>query len=472
VFRLHLVGNKLATGSKVANQDTDQVFDETMARAFYGPGSELHRMVRAALRIPGIQIWCSPVTESAGAAGTETITFTGTATGAGSFVYYVDGERIEVSVAIGDTPTIAGNTLAALIAQKDFLPITSVNTTGAVACTRKQKGPRGNFGVIYQDQSQAPAGMTSALSGSGAAVTSGSVIGKRFGGGTTADDVTQVATNVFPVWFQRVGLACNDSVNLAAWLTSENAKAGPLEGRPEYTVVASSDTLSNAQSLSQTTLNNGRFQMVWMLESESHPSELAAFVAALRTATEVGDPGSEYDDEVLVGVAPHRFPSQSPQRPTKLAALQTGLTPIYTLNGQALITRSVTTRCLNGTAPDYRVLDTGWASVTDYIRVDFGSSLWPEFKAANPVNRDDPAPEQGEPRSGIGTPKTWNGRMIQRLKRFERGDNVASGIPQIIDVDLNLPSSGWDSTAKRIMSLCPIVPAPRTHQIGVSLRQM
>ncbi len=62
--------------------------------------------------------------------------------------------------------------------------------------------------------------------------------------------------------------------------------------------------------------------------------------------------------------------------------------------------------------------------------------------------------------------------MTQRLKRFERGDVVASGIPQIIDVDLNPCSSGWDGTAKRIMSLCPLVVAPRNHQIGVSVRQL
>jgi len=311
--------------------------------------------------------------------------------------------------------------------------------------------------------------MGSTLGGSGTSVTSG---GKRFGGGTTVDDVTAVSTATFPAWYQRVAFAPNDSANLAVWLANENAKAGPLEGRPEYTVVGSNDTLGNAQSLSQTTLNNGRFQLVWMLEGESHPAEIAAFVAALRTATEPGDPGSEYDDEVLVGLAPHRYTSQIPQRSTKLAALQTGLTPIYTSNGQALITRSITTRCLNGTAPDYRVLDTGWASVTDFIRVDIGSSLWPEWKNQNPVLADDPAPEQGERISGVGTPKRWNDRVIQRLKRFERGDIVTSGIPQIIDVDLNLPSSGWDPVAKRPMSLIPIVPSPRNHQIGVSLRQM
>src|SRR3954462_524527 len=182
VFKLQLVGNMLATGSMAPNVDTKQVFAEGDARTLAGPGSELHRLVRAALRIPGIQIWITPITESAGAAATAVITFTTNATSAGTFIYWIDGERIDVPVSLGDTPTIVGAALAALIAQKDFLPCTSANVTGAVTATRKQKGPRGNFGVVYQDVSQAPTGMTSALSGSGVSVTGGgSVTGKRFG---------------------------------------------------------------------------------------------------------------------------------------------------------------------------------------------------------------------------------------------------------------------------------------------------
>lgn len=468
VFKLLLVGNKTAAGSAVPNQDTVQVFSDTDARNYFGPGSELHRMFRAAQRVPGVQIFAAPNTQSAGAAATLTITFATNATAAGTFSYWIDGERLDVSVALGDTPTIAGNTFVSQLGTKDWFPCTAVNATGTVTLTRKQTGTRGNFGVVYQDTTQGPTAMTSVLGGSGAAVTGG---GKRFGGGTTADDLTTVSTNTFPAWFQRVALAHVDSANLAAWATNENTKAGPLEGRPEHTVVASNDTLANTQSLTQTTLNNGRFEMVWMLESESHPSELAAFVAALRCATEVSDPGAAYDDAPLLGVYPSRYPAQIPQRSTRLAALQTGVTPVYTVNGQALLARSITTRCLNGTAPDYRVLDTGWASVPDYVRIDL-ASVWATWKASNPVLADDPAPEQGDRPSGVGTPARWNQVMTQRLKRFERGDIVASGIPQIVDVDLNPTSSGWDAVAKRVMSLCPVVVIARNHQIGVSVRQI
>ena len=468
-FKLLLVGNKLATGSAVANVDTNQIYSETDARNFWGPGSELHRMARAALRIPGVVIFGSPVLESVGAAATMTITYATNATSAGTFTYWIDGERIDVAVALGDTPTIMGATLVSVIAGKDFLPVTAANAAGTVTLTRKQKGPRGNFGEVYQDATTAPpGGTTSTLATTGASVTGG---GKRFGGGTTIDDVTAVSTNTFPAWFQRVALAQNDSANLAVWKTNTGNKAGPLEGRPEHVVVASNDTLANTQSLSQSTLNDGRFSMLWMLEAESHPAELAAVVAAIRVVTESADPGSDYDDAVLPGIAPSRYPAQIPQRSTKTAALQTGVTPIYTVNGQALVSRSITTRCLNGASPDYRCIDTGQSSVADFIRIDL-SFVWQNWNNSNPVLADDPAPEQGDRPSGVGTPARWNGVMTKRLKQFERGEAVTSGIPQIIDVDLNPCSSGWDSVAKRIMSLCPVAVAPRNHQIGVSVRQL
>jgi phage tail sheath gpL-like len=47
---------------------------------------------------PGVQIWCTPVTESAGANATLTITLATNATSDGSFKYWLDGELIELAV--------------------------------------------------------------------------------------------------------------------------------------------------------------------------------------------------------------------------------------------------------------------------------------------------------------------------------------------------------------------------------------
>jgi hypothetical protein len=218
-------------------------------------------------------------------------------------------------------------------------------------------------------------------------------------------------------------------------------------------------------------MNDAYFQLLWMLEGESGPCELAALVAALRCVTEAGDPNADYDDVVLPGVAPARFSGLIPQRSTKVAALQTGLTPIDTVNGEAKIVRSITTKCLDGTAPDYRTLDTGQAVVPNRIRLAL-AIRWKQYKKLNPVVADDPAPEQKARRSGIATPSGWNVEIEHELREWERGDAVTSGLPQIIDVELNPPASGWRKENKCIMSKVPVVPAPRHHQVGVSVQQL
>lgn len=470
-LKLLLVGNKTSAGSKTANLDVDQAFSQTDADAYWGPGSELARQFRAAVRIPGVVIYGAPVTESGGANATLTITFASNATSDGTWTYWIDGDIVSISATNGQTPTQQGDTLVTAINAKIYLPVTAANAAGTVTLTRKQKGPRGNDGIVYQDTTKKPGGTTSTLGGAGAAVNT---TGRRFGSGTTADDLTTVSTNVTPAWYQRVALAHNDATNLGVWETMTDSKAGPLVGKPEHVVVGSNGSLSATQSLTQSTLNNARIQMLWMLNSESHPSELAAVFAALRAVTEQGDPNSSYSGKVLPGIAPSRYPADIPQRSTQVAALQTGVTPITTENAEAKIVRSITTKCLDGANADYRTLDTSQSVVPDAFRIDLGLQWTTVYKVNNPLVADDPAPEQPERPSGVATPSRWNDFVIARLKAWERGDSdvVSSGRPQIIDVDLNKPLSGYDKTAKRIMTLCPIVPAPKNEQCGVSVQQL
>ena len=136
------------------------------------------------------------------------------------------------------------------------------------------------------------------------------------------------------------------------------------------------------------------------------------------------------------------------------------------------IRRAITTRCLNGTDPDYRVLDVGTAYVPDFIRASV-AQLWKNWKAANPILIDDPAPEEPEPEEGVGYPKRWNQLLTAHLKEHERGETVTSKRRQIVDVDSNLPSSILFKApgTVRIMSAIPIVPAPRQHQYGANVLQ-
>lgn len=471
-IKLLLVGNKLAAGSKTADSSVDAILSEENAIAYYGTGSEMHLMAQGALRTPNVVLFGAPNAEAAGDKATITITFTGTAGSAGEFALRAAGRRYAISVLNGDANTVSAAALKAKIDQDSKAPFTAGIASNVVTLTWRQFGVRGNQAVCFLETNLAPTVQTVALGGAGSAVTGG---GKQFGGGTGADSVTNVATLTFASWFERVALAQNDATNLAAWETHNDAKAAPLEGRTEQVIVAHNASLVSTTSLAQTTLNNARFQMLWMLNSESHPVEIAAAWAAVRAVTERADPDAAYDDAVIPGIVAHSQPADIPQRATQLSALQNSVTPVSSKDGKAVIVRSITTKSLNGATPDYRTLDTYHASVADFMRLS-AALLWEQYKIENPRIQDEPAPGEPEPPSGTGTPKTWNIQLWKLMKDMQQGRAVSSGRQQIVLSDDNgnllLPVTGWDNANKAFVSVIPTKAAPNQHKIGVSVRQL
>jgi phage tail sheath gpL-like len=476
-LKVLLVGNKTSAGDMAVETPT-QVFSNNDADARAGAGSELARKAYAALLVPGVSVWLVAVADPAGTSATLTITFASNAGSDGTNKYWIGGRPVQLQIDSGMTPTQSGDRLVLQIAANPKLGCTAVNASGTVTLTWKQTGPRGNDIIVRQDVSAGPTTQTSTLGGSGTAISG---LGKKFGGGATADDLTNVATATFPGWYQRVSLAARDATQLGVWEASMDSKAGPFEMRPQHTVAAVNGALAAAQSLAQTTLNNARFQLLWQLNGESDPAELAAFVAALRAVTEQADPNASFSGYAMPapvgttsGIAPHTRDVDSPQRSTRKAALMTGVTPIRTENGQAVLDRSITTRCLNGTNPDYNTLDTGTAYVPDFVRYA-GSLAWAEFRKQNPNVADDAPAEGPERPSGFATPKTTTGLFYQLLKSMEGlpGVPLYAGLarPILIDVDLNRPASRYDRAARRIMSAVPCIPAPKNEQIGVTVLQ-
>jgi len=466
-----LVGNMTSAGSMTPNSSLEPCFDQTQADALAGPGSELARMFEWAVKVAGATIYLAPVTESVGASATCTITFATTATSAGTWIYYVAGRLIQVPVASGDTATVQGDSFVTALAAHPEYGFTAANVTGTVTLTWKQKGPRGNDQILRQDQSQKPTGTTSTIATAGTVITSNVMI--RFGGGTTADDLTTVASNTFAGWLHRPALAHRDATNLAAWETSMDAKAAWNEQHPQHTTVFFNGALAAGQSLTQTTLNNARFNFNWALNQENDPAELCAWFAAYRSVAEQNDPGVDYDGIEIPGAMPYFRSADNPQRSTRVAALRTGVSPVFMNGTKMTIRRAITTRCLSGSNPDYRTLDVGTAYVPDFIRFDLGL-LWLSFKVANPVIRDNPAVELPEPPSGVAWPERWNQTIIAQLKAHEGGTTTQSRIPILSDVDANLPTTIYVGTSgqEHFASEIPIKPARKQHQATAIVAQL
>lgn len=465
-LQLLIVGNKTTAGNAVVDQDIVDVFSDDDATAFFGTGSELARMCYAALKEPGVKIKAVAVAENGSAvAATMSITIVATPTTTGTWKYFLDGtDTITGGITTSDTATTIAVAIAAAVNALPKLSMTAGNSAGVVTLTKRSKGPRGNDGIVFQDISKLATGVTSTLGGGGASVTGGGI---HFANGATADSVVNVLAIILPDTYDRVAFAEYDSTNMALIKAHMDAKAGVLEGRLQHAVVASTASLGTTTTLAQTTLNAYRLQVCWLLNGEVVPSEFAARWAAKRTATEQSDPNAMYDGKVVTGLAPQRARADWPSTSTLVSALDSGITPFVTnSDGTVSCVRSIVSHSLTGATPDYRTLDTADAVVPDYVRTSAKLVWLTEFVASNQRVADDPAPGAKERPAGVATPKLWTRRMKKMLQ-----DLNEQLIVQYDLTDASQPVSGYDASARRIMSILPATPMANNHQIGVSVRQ-
>lgn len=168
-----LIGQMLAAGAADAGvavlvSRTDE------AKQLFGVGSMLAAMHEAARRNDPIgEIWCIPLADdAAGVAATGSVTYTGTASAAGTVFLTIAGILVRVAVAATDTAAeIATATVAAINAEPS-LPVTAaVNGTEAtqVDITAKWKGETTNDITIIHNYrgvaggERTPAGVTLAI---------------------------------------------------------------------------------------------------------------------------------------------------------------------------------------------------------------------------------------------------------------------------------------------------------------------
>lgn len=540
---LVLVGTMLSTGTATPNQDVLPIIDAESADLFFGAGSEIARMCYAALDVPGLQIVGAPVAEAGGAtAGVQVITLGGTWAVTGTLTFRVNGEVIQHTVQASDTPTTLATALVLTFNQDPRRPYLATSSGTQVFLTTRSKGLRANSYLTFQDVSHAPSGLTSVISGTvwvasatgktvtapqtftvpttangyyykATAITTGTTAGSEptwpttigttvvdggvtwtcwgkvfngggttWGGGAGTESAATLITILTPTPYTFIACAENDSTNLGRWNTFLNAQAAPTVGILEHFISGTND---NAQptSLATTTMNSQRMALAWMNCGETAPWEMSTRIMAERTSATQADPAASmvFDDLKLPNVAPQSQGADRPSHAVKQAAINAGITLVYTDAGgaNALILRGVTTHTLTGSTPDYRTLDWSDAYVPDFVRTDIGLFWTTSFKPNNPRVADNPSGDQKPAVSGVATPATWNAYVEGKLRNYEKGILATTSTPTsptvapiIIDVSNNLPTSIYDPIAKRIVSIIPVVPAPANHQIGCSIRQV
>lgn len=457
-------------GTMTPDTDVLDVFDDTDVDTYAGPGSELALMAYPALKLGGIKIKIATATLSGGTAATATITITGPATSGGTWRGRICGRAVSQNILNGQSASTIATNLAATLNAINRLAVTAASSAGiggayVVTLTAKSPGARGNDYMLWQDTSELAAGVTTVIAG-GSAVGNGAV---RFTSGAGTEDVTDLLDTLAEDRYYRIGVAQNDSTNLGLWRDQIDTKAGPLVGKMEHAVFASTGTLSAATSLAQTTLNDPRCQLCWMKDGETPPAVIAATMAAIRIQAEQSMPNRMYDNKVLLDVFGQTDKATNPNRATQVAALDVGLTPIKTVNGQAVVVRAVTTRSLTDLgAVDDGTVDVADSAVVDDVR-DVVRAFWSEvFVVNNPFLDDDPSPTAlTTPPEQVATPSLWTAEVTRIFKRLEE-------LLWLTKVDENPVRSqlNTQATSPRIVFMAPVVRRPHQHQLEGTLAQL
>lgn len=145
VSRLVLIGHKTAGGSLAVNTPI-VVTTQNEADAYAGPGSMLREMFRIArLQAPVQEIWIVPVAET-GTAPTWTITIGAVPAAGGTGYIEICGERLAITVNVGDTATVVAASIAAAIngyynaLTGAMLPVTAASAAAVATVTSRHAG--------------------------------------------------------------------------------------------------------------------------------------------------------------------------------------------------------------------------------------------------------------------------------------------------------------------------------------------
>ncbi|SNR95282.1 Mu-like prophage tail sheath protein gpL [Humidesulfovibrio mexicanus] len=347
-----ILGQRLAGGEVPALTPT-RVFSDAEAAAYFGQGSMLHRMVRAAIRAyPYISITCLALDDAAaGVAATGTATLAGTATGSGVATVRVGLDLVQVAVASGDTAADVAAALAAQASQQPDLPVTFSANAGVLTLTARHKGALGNA-VKIAASCTAP-GLSALVS--------------TMAGGETDPGIAAALAVVASAGHDVIITPYADETGLTALREHLEFTGGPLEQRGAVAAYALTGTLASATTLAGQ-VNHGRISGALLRGARRLPWEIAAAYGAVIASEE--DPARPLNTLTLTGVdAPDVADRLT--RTEQEVLLRNGVTPLEVgPDGTSVqIVRAITTYTVDPQGiEDVSLLDLTTIRTLDYVR--------------------------------------------------------------------------------------------------------
>lgn len=319
----HMTSGTAAAGA------VKRVTSRAAAIAYWGQGSELACMAELALAIaPTAPIYGVAYAEAGGGAlGTGTVAITGTAaTSAGSLSLTIAGRTMQIGIAVGDTPTVVGESIDDAIAALANAPFTSNNVTGTVTVSSRNKGTQANT-IRMSHVLTGAAGLTFTVA---AALTSGATDG----------DPTTVLTGVEGDRYHLIAFnnCVTGATNLGALKTDREKQSGVAVKKWGLGIAGYVGTEANAETLAGT-INSYRIQLAWHQNSPRPVFELAAIFAAVRARRAAN---VSLDDVTCPYLTPAVDETKWPNAADIEAALNAGITPLRPLrDGTVQVVRSI-----------------------------------------------------------------------------------------------------------------------------------
>jgi phage tail sheath gpL-like len=360
-LRALMVGIMTSDGSATPDVPVP-IGSQSMADAFFGPGSELSRMFQAYYSNNfANEVWGLPVAEPVAAtAATGTITITTPAAAAGTLHLFISGTHIPVNIMTTDTLDDISTAIADAInnyedptysAPHTSLPVTAVAGTagsGLVTLTARWKGESGNeinvmvnyYGTIGSEILPPGLGITLPATG-------------FLSGGAGVPDFANAISALGDEPYEYVALGYTDSDTMFAWDQeygfTDTGRWGWQRQLYGHIFFAKRDTYSNLIVWGNQGTQNSAVESVMAMDqtSPSASYEWAAAYAAKAQRALINDPARPLQALTLnnIKMAPkhqrYNWPELNALASNGLAIQQAGS------DGQPMILREQTTYQLN-----------------------------------------------------------------------------------------------------------------------------
>jgi phage tail sheath gpL-like len=371
-YKVLLIGQRLSTGIR-PELSVDKVTSYDQATKLYGAGSQLARMFKYFLannRLSDVY-GCSLDDAGGGVDATGTFVIGGAATAIGSFIGYIGGERIAVSVTSGMTASQIGDAFETAVNADTGRAVTASNLAGTVTITAKNAGECGNdidLRVNYYSGEELADGITCSVN--------------AMSGGATNPALADVIAILGDEWYNVFCGPYYDATNLTAMETELASRFGPLRMIDGLYVTSRKGTVGTLTAWGDAR-NSPHVVAMHSEKICGSSAEFASAVAGQIAKEGQSDPARPFQTLALSGILPPAITERFTLSENN-SLLYDGVATFYVDNGGVVrIQRAITMYQTNALgAEDIAYLDANTLLTLMYLRYDFRTQVLSKYPRA------------------------------------------------------------------------------------------